>query len=570
MWIREAVLDPPPGSRTALGLCWLRTLALACAALAIGSVVDAVLRGASPVVPMVAAAVAVPVAALAGAGSEARVGRMHADTETRFRRLVVSTALARTVPTDADATVLDAATDGVARVAGYRAEFLTPTLAAFTSPVIVLASWAVGIGPGSALVLLAFVALVPPFIVLGDTLLRRSNRAYRVQQSKASSGYLELVEGLGTITVLDAAPRVLEDYARSARSAMRELTRLLARNQLVIIAHDLVFGVLMRCTAVALLLLGLAQGRLTLGAAVAGILLTVLLLEPMHRVGRTFSVARGGRARRDQIEAMVADGPAADAGPADAATARKVSSSPEPDTIRLDGIRVTRGDTEILHGIDLEIPAGSHVALIGPSGAGKTTLLRLLSGLEEPSAGTITEGGRAMTSTERRSRTRTLSQHVDLLSTSVADNLRLVAPEAEAEQLREVLRTAGLLAEVESMPRGLANPVGEGGAFLSGGQRRRLGLARMLLGTGPVVLLDEPTADLDRETETVVREQIDRALQGCTVVETSHRLSTTLSADLVVVIEDGRVCSVGPPALLRTQSGFYADGLGTETEGALR
>jgi ABC-type bacteriocin/lantibiotic exporter with double-glycine peptidase domain len=159
---------------------------------------------------------------------------------------------------------------------------------------------------------------------------------------------------------------------------------------------------------------------------------------------------------------------------------------------------------------------------------------------------------------------------VDLLSTSVADNLRLVAPEAEAEQLREVLRTAGLLAEVESMPRGLANPVGEGGAFLSGGQRRRLGLARMLLGTGPVVLLDEPTADLDRETETVVREQIDRALQGCTVVETSHRLSTTLSADLVVVIEDGRVCSVGPPALLRTQSGFYADGLGTETEGALR
>ncbi|OFT49243.1 hypothetical protein HMPREF3159_12720 [Brachybacterium sp. HMSC06H03] len=571
MWIREALCDPPAGSRTALVLTWARTLTLAGATVCLGAVVDAALAGRALTPPAVSALVLVVLAAAAGTGAEARVGRMAQEAETDWRQRVMRSALAPG-PGAEDGLTLDAATAGVEKVADYRAGFLTPTLAAFTAPLLVLALWAVVIDTVGALVLLCAIALVPPLIVLGDRVLRRSNGAFRRAQSRAAASYLELVEGLSTLSVLGAGTRVLSAYAESARGSMRELTRLLARNQMVIVVHDAVFGVLMGCVAVALVLHGLDSGRIGPGQALSGILLIVLLQEPMGRIGRTFYVALGGRARRDQLDDLVAGDPteAASADGADRAGGEPPAvEAPGDDqrapSIALQGLVFAWGSTPVLNGVDLDFPAGARIALVGPSGAGKTTLMRVLGGLEDPSRGTIRLDGVPADAGTRRRRCASLGQHVDLLSGTFADNLRLVAPSADASARARALEAAGLAADLRTMPEGERTRVGDGGALLSGGQRRRLGLARLLIQRRGLVLLDEPTADLDRATAQLVRARLDACLHGCTVLEVSHRLRHTLDADLVVVLEHGTVTDCGPPALVRSRPGYYADALAAES-----
>lgn len=593
MWIGEALHDPPHGGRTALAMLWLRSLALAGAAVGLGSVVRAAWNGHGLLAPALATGLLVAIGALAGGAAEGLVGRMRTTTETTLRSRVMAAALGRggadgksTDRGASDGQVLEAATRGVEKVADYRAGFLMPTLAAFTAPVLVLAVWAVAIGPLSALVLLAFVAAVPGLIVLGDRALRRSNGRFRREQSQASARYLELVEGLGTISVLGAGTRVLERYARSARGAMTALTRLLARNQLVIVVHDAVFGVLMGCVAVALVLHGTASGRLDVGAALTGVLLTVLLQEPMSRVGRTFYVALGGRARRDQIDAMLEEAEAggstvrcvADASPVrrcpDASPMRRDGPAADPGAgrrsappaLELRGIRVVRGGASVLEDLTLRIPSGARVALVGPSGAGKTSLLRILAGLEEPADGQILVDGRPLTAPERQERAAMLTQHVELASTTIADNLRVVAPAADDATLDAALTRAGLAAELARWPEGIHTAVGEGGALLSGGQRRRVGLARLLLQERSLLILDEPTADLDRESEQTVRALLADAQEGRTVIETSHRLRAALEADLVIVLESGRVSAIGSPQELRERPGYVRRALAAEEQ----
>ena len=574
MWIREALCDPPPGSRTALLLTWARTLALAGAAAALGVVLDTALAGRATAAPAALALALVLLAAAAGAGAEARVGQMAGETETGWRERVMRSALGARRPDDESAapdgdgagaeaghgTMLDAATGGVEKVAAYRSGFLTPTLAAFTAPLLVLAVWAAVIDALGALVLLVAIAAVPPLIVLGDHVLRRSNGQFRRAQSQAAARYLELVEGLGTVSVLGAGARVLADYAQTARGAMRELTRLLARNQVVIVVHDAVFGVLMGCVAVALVLAGFDNGRIGAGQAFTGILLVVLLQEPMGRIGRTFYVALGGRARRDQLEELTAD-----VSTTESTGTRRTPAHDTPPSIELRGLGVDRAGRPVLEGVDLALPAGARIALVGPSGAGKSTLLRVLGGLEEPARGRIHLDGAPADAAVRRRRCATLGQHIDLLSSTLEDNLRLVAPDADGSRLTEALHTAGLAPDLRTMPAGERTVVGEGGALLSGGQRRRLGLARLLIQDRGLVLLDEPTADLDRATERLVRERLAVSLQGRTVVETSHRLHTTLDADLVVVLVAGAVVDVGPPDQVRSRPGYYAEALAAET-----
>jgi ABC-type transport system involved in cytochrome bd biosynthesis fused ATPase/permease subunit len=590
-WIAEALHDPPPGGRTALVLGWARTLLLAGAAVGIGTVLRSAQAGGPLVGPVLATALLVLLGALAGSRAEGLVGRMRAATESRWRTRVLAPALARegTAPSGSDGEILDAATTGVEKIAEYRAGFLMPTLAAFTSPLLVLGVWAAAIGPGNALVLLVFVAAVPGLILLGDRALRRSNGRFRREQARAGAAYLELVEGLGTLAVLGAAARVLEDYARSARGTMRTLTRLLARNQVVIVVHDAVFGLLMGCLAIGLVLHGALEGSLDLGAALSGILLTVLLQEPMGRIGRTFYVALGGRARRDQLEDMLGEhsvGPGTRAeseargvgftsgsGSADlspvpvphlAAPAVPAPAVPAPPALELRGVRVQRGDRTVLADVSLRIPAGARVALVGPSGAGKTSLLRILAGLEEPGDGTVLVDGRPSTAAQRRALTATLTQRVELASTTIADNLRLVAPDADDRTLEDALRSAGLAQEVGSWPDGDRTRVGLGGALLSGGQRRRLGLARVLVQQRPVVILDEPTADLDSASERAVRAALAAVHAGRTVIETTHRLHAALGSDLMIVLEDGAVREIGTPHELEARSGYAARALAAE------
>lgn len=195
-------------------------------------------------------------------------------------------------------------------------------------------------------------------------------------------------------------------------------------------------------------------------------------------------------------------------------------------------------------GVHAELPVGRHVALLGPSGGGKSTLLSLIARLEDPRKGRILLGSRPLAEldeTTLRASVALLAQDAWVFSGTLADNLRVAAPDAEDEALWSVLRCVGLADTVSQWPEGLTTWVDEGGGSLSGGQRRRLALARVLLREAPVTLLDEPAEGLDAAAEAALVEAVRSWLVGRTLVWVTHRPETARAFEHALVLESGRL-----------------------------
>jgi len=214
-----------------------------------------------------------------------------------------------------------------------------------------------------------------------------------------------------------------------------------------------------------------------------------------------------------------------------------------------------------LRSISLEIPAGAHVGLVGPSGAGKTTLLRILGRLHPYQEGQVLIDGRRLEDFGESWLRRTVSflpQRPQLLDGTVADNIRLSGHDRPDLELEALAHRAGLGGWLDGLPQGLHTPVGRGGLRLSLGQRQLVALLRALAKRPRLVLLDEPTANVDQATDLLVRQALRRLLDGATCVMIAHRLSTMRSLDLIVVIERGRIVEVGTHDRLSTGAGRYA------------
>ncbi|MDO5030831.1 MAG: ABC transporter ATP-binding protein [Corynebacterium sp.] len=463
--------------------------------------------------------------------------------------------------------LFDVATTSVEQTAKYRATFLAPTLASFSSPLIVLAIWTLFVDAKTALWLALFFASVPLIIIGSGKILRKSNATYRRKQAKATHAYLEMLDGLGTFKVLGAIDNVMARFAAQTRSAMNELTALLARNQLMIIVNDAVFGIAMSTTAIGLILLRLHGNAISAGAALSGIFLSVLLYEPVNRVGRTFYIGLGGRTHRNGIvELCGAPAPynsqftRATKGVSLSASQHSPQNASE---ISLRNVDVSIGSRRILSDINLTIPAGCRVGIVGPSGSGKSTLLRVLAGLQAHS-GQVYIDGSVRTTAELLSTSLLISQQPGIFGTTVADNLRIARPDATAVDMREALRDVQLLSDIEQRPGGLESAVGDQGHWLSGGQRRRLAIARGLLNPCPIVLLDEPTADIDRRTEGLIKESLTHLCAGRTSITVAHRPEALSDIDLVIVIDNGRVVVQGRPADVAEHNAYFARAMSKE------
>ncbi|MFS8533129.1 ABC transporter ATP-binding protein [Sphaerobacter thermophilus] len=239
-------------------------------------------------------------------------------------------------------------------------------------------------------------------------------------------------------------------------------------------------------------------------------------------------------------------------------SADKVSLASLEDVAELD----TRGGVEVLHGVSFRAEPGQMVALVGSSGAGKSTIAQLIPRLYDVDSGAVRLSGidvRDLSAASIRETVGMVTQDGHLFHDTVRANLRLARPEATDEELWDALRRARLADVVATLPDGLDTVVGDRGYRLSGGERQRLTIARLLLADPRVVILDEATAHLDSTSEAAVSEALTDALAGRTVVVIAHRLSTVRAADLILVVEGGRIVERGRHDDLLAAGGRYAE-----------
>ena len=221
-----------------------------------------------------------------------------------------------------------------------------------------------------------------------------------------------------------------------------------------------------------------------------------------------------------------------------------------------------RAGHEVLHGISLRVEPGQTIALVGPSGAGKSTIASLVPRLYDADSGSVQIDGidvRDLSFDDIRRTVGVVTQDGHLFHDTIRANLAFAAPDADESEVWTALRSARLDALVRSLPDGLDTVVGERGYRLSGGERQRLTIARLLLAGPRVVILDEATAHLDSESEVAVQEALAAALAGRTAIVIAHRLSTIREADVIYVIDDGRVVEQGSHPELLARNGRYAD-----------
>ena len=410
-------------------------------------------------------------------------------------------------------------TDNVERMSEYRQVYLGATIAAIGVPFLTLGYVAL-LDPLLGLGIMAACPLVPLAVWAFMRLFRKVSANSRRERARLSVQYLDALRTLIPIRLLGADKRIEDRLRAQGEANRRAIMRLLAGNQVVIIVLDGAFSLLLICWAVYLIGSRLAAGAITPGEAMSVALLLTLMLEPMLQVAGFFYIGMSGKASQRaiarQLSRIPADRPAT------------AVAKPTEAAISIQGIHHDHGRGPVLKGLELDVPRGAKVAIMGSSGAGKSTLLSLLRGTLPIQQGAIVLDGQdlgAITPEQACQLSASVAQATWLFSGTVADNLRMAKPEASEEELW--------------MPRGLDSDVGERGQLISGGQAQRLSLARAFLSDRRILLLDEPISQVDAVSEAAIIDALKEIGPNWTVLVVTHRHSLLAVADSAHQLRDG-------------------------------
>jgi ATP-binding cassette, subfamily C, bacterial CydD len=469
------------------------------------------------------------------------VGRRAAtDVLSRLRLEVVGRRL-RDDPAALDgaesASVATAAVAGVEALETTFARYLPQVVLAVVVPLAVIA-FVASIDLVSAGLMLLTLPLVPVFMWLVGRYTERRARERWQTLSQLATHFLDVVRGLPTLRAFNRgeaqAGRIAEVSDRYRRATMGTLRVAFLSGTVLELAATL--GIALVAVTVGV---RLVNGGIGLEAGLTVLVLAPELYLPLRNLAAQFHASADGLAVAERLLALVETPPAAQ-------SAFRTPPSPRAVPVRLEGVSFTYPgrEGEVLDSVDLELAPGETVALVGPSGGGKSTVASLLLRFVEPRRGRVTVGDIDLAVCDAaawRSQLAWVPQHPTLFRGTLAENIRLGDPSADVERVRAAAELAGADAFIRALPDAYETTVGDGGRLLSAGERRRVALARAFLRDAPLVILDEPTADLDPASAEIVGEAIARLSGGRTMLLISHRPQHAGLADRVVRLEAGRI-----------------------------
>jgi len=444
---------------------------------------------------------------------------------------------------------------------GVRAiDFLLRFLAFNIAPTLielVLAAGVLGFTYGWSFALIAaLTVIIYAWLTFGVTEWRlKHRREMNEADTEAAGRAVDSLLNFETVKSFAAEARESERYDRAlasyAGAAVKAYTSLVILN--VVQAVIMTLGLLAMVLAAGFLV---ARGGMGPGDITAVILIMTNLYAPLNILGFAYREIKQTSIDMEKMFALLDEAP-------------DVADAPNAVALKPARGEVVFGDVGFAHegrdvgleDVSFTAPAGKTTAIVGPSGAGKSTILKLLFRFYDPSSGRVLIDGqnlRDVTQTSLRSALGLVPQDVVLFNDTIRYNIAYGKPDATQRDLEEAARRAQLLTFIESLPQGWETRVGERGLRLSGGEKQRVGIARVVLKNPAILILDEATSSLDSATEADVQSALEEASRGRTTLVVAHRLSTIAGADQIIVLDAGRVVERGTHAALIARDGLYA------------
>lgn len=415
----------------------------------------------------------------------------------------------------------------------------------FTAMILIF-EWRIG--------LVALAGIIVYFLVVSSMEKKSAAIAPNAQKSQTAltSAVLEYVQGMGIVKSFNLSGRGdkrAQDALEFNRKSNLDMERLMT-------PYTIFQELVLQIAGIAMMFVSVfcwAGGTMSIANALMCIVMSFLVFGQIKLFGMGMSMLRLASASIDrtlqteEMEQMDEKGKA---------------FSPKGHGIEFKNVHFSYENKEILHGIDVTLPDRTTTAVIGPSGSGKTTLCNLIARFWDVDSGSVKIGGKDVREYTLESLMEQISmvfQNVYLFADTIENNIKFGSPQATHAEVVEAARKACCADFIEALPDGYDTVIGEGGASLSGGEKQRISIARAMLKDAPIVILDEATANVDPENEDRLQKAIEELTRDKTIIMIAHRLKTVRNADLILVVDEGRIVQQGKHEELIGQEGIYAD-----------
>lgn len=391
------------------------------------------------------------------------------------------------------------------------------------------------------------------YYLVGIPTVRRRYGILDASEAKMTEKIEENIKSARLVKAYGNQDEETDEFEVLLRDYKKKNFRLLAFNSLFFCGGDLIVALQTVLTLVTSIVL-IVRGEFSVGSLVVATSFSASLIYPVKRVGRSFANYSQAAVSYKRI-AKLMDLPKEE---------RHGGAKPNLDgdiVFEKVSFQYDDGTEPTLTAIDLTIPAGKTIALMGKTGSGKTTLVNLLSRLYDPTSGRITVGGRDIKDMDLgylRDNVGVVLQESFLFSRSVVSNIRIKNDSMAPEEIDRVSRIACLNETIEELPQGYDTFVGEKGVSLSGGQKQRISIARTLAQNSPILIFDDSLSAVDTATDVAIRRELARFRRGVTTIIITHRIATAKDADAIVVLDEGRIIEQGTDAELLKRGGLYA------------